>query len=108
MSRLCSKQGLRSQRRGIKMLFRGLLAAVLFSSYVFAGGASVPDWVRQAAQEKVDVPEDAKAVVLLDDEEIAVRESGETVTHYRRVVKILRPQGRDYAIPIVGIDHEQK
>ena len=89
------------------MLFRGLLAAALFSSYMF-GGVSVPDWVRQAAQERVDVPADSKAVVLLDNEEIAVRENGETVTHYRRVVKILRPQGRDYAIPFVGIDREQK
>jgi len=90
------------------MLLRGLLATVLFSSYVFAGGVSVPDWVKQAAVEKVDVAADAKAVVLLDHEEIAVRENGETVTHYRRVVKILRPQGRDYAIPFVGIDREQK
>jgi hypothetical protein len=90
------------------MLFRGLLATVLFSSYVFAGGVSVPDWVRQAAQEKVDVPADAKAVVLLDDEAVTVRENGEMTNHYRRVVKILRPQGRDYAIPAVRIDHEQK
>jgi hypothetical protein len=89
------------------MLWRGLFATIVLSSSMFAG-VSIPDWVRQAAQEKVDVPADAKAVVLLDHEEIAVRENGETVTRYRRVVKILRPQGRDYAIPIVGIDHEQK
>src|SRR5215510_12322207 len=98
MNRLCSRQLPRLRRRGTKMLRRGLCATVLLCSYVFAG-VSVPDWVKQAAQEKVDVPADAKAVVLLDNEEIAVRENGETVTHYRRVVKILRPQGRDYAIP---------
>ena len=90
------------------MLLRRLLAVLVLSSSCLFAGVSVPDWVKQAAQEKVDVPADAKAVVLLDDEQIAVRENGETVTHYRRAVKILRPQGRDYAIPFVGIDHEQK
>src|SRR5205823_12159197 len=106
-SRSCSSQQLPSRRRGTEMLLRGILATILLSPYVFAG-VSVPDWVKQAAKEKVDVPADSKAVVLLDNEEIAVRENGETITHYRRVVKILRPQGRDYAIPFVGIDHEQK
>ena len=76
------------------MLFRGLLATVLLSSSCVFAGVSIPDWVRQAAQEKVDVPADAKAVVLLNDQAVTVRENGETINHYRRVVKILRPQGR--------------
>src|SRR5215468_9507588 len=78
------------------MLRRGLLATVLLCSYVFAG-VSVPDWVKQAAQEKVDVPADAKAVVLLDDQALTVRDNGEIVLRHRRVVKLLRPQGRAYA-----------
>jgi transglutaminase-like putative cysteine protease len=78
------------------MLRRGLCATVLLCSYVFAG-VSVPDWVKQAAQEKVDVPADAKAVVLLDDQALTVRDNGEIVLRHRRVIKLLRPQGRDYA-----------
>jgi hypothetical protein len=90
------------------MLFRGLLATVLFSSYVFAGGVSVPDWVRQAAQEKVDVPADAKAVVLLDDQALTVRDNGEIVLRHRRVIKLLRPQGREYGTISVGFRSDRK
>ncbi len=90
------------------MLRRPLCTVLLFSSCAFAGGVSIPDWVRQAAQEKIDVPATAQAVVLLDDESISVHDSGETFTKYRRVVKILRPQGRDHAIVGAGFDREKK
>lgn len=61
-------------------------------------GSVVPDWVRQAAAANLPTYEpDTNAVVLLEDVGISVIGSGEYSEHYRRVVKILRPEGRDEA-----------
>ena len=64
----------------------------------------VPDWVLQAATAAPLKPEwrDAKAVYLLEDTLITVQPDGHVVHRYRAVVKILRPQGRDYAIPVAS------
>ena len=78
------------------MLLRGFFVTLVLSSSMVAG-VSIPDWVKQAAQEKVDVPADAKAVVLLDNQALTVHDNGEIVLLHRRAVKILRPQGRAYA-----------
>ncbi len=60
------------------------------------GAVSVPDWVHQAASQTIpSYPPDTNAVVLLVDEIDTVTGSGEYVEHYRRVVKILRPDGRN-------------
>jgi hypothetical protein len=57
--------------------------------------ANIPDWVRQAAAQTLpDYDPETNAVVLLDDITYTVTASGEYTEHYRRVVKILRPEGR--------------
>ena len=58
----------------------------------------VPDWVVQAAAVKVPYyPPNTGAVVLLDDRLVSVGPDGRATERQRRVVKILRPQGRQYA-----------
>ena len=73
------------------------------------GSQPVPDWVKTAAQEKL--PEfhgNPKAVVLLEQTTYTVDAKGQAVQHVRRVVKILRPQGRDYGYPYVSYDKDSK
>jgi hypothetical protein len=75
----------------------------------FGSSQQVPDWVTAAAQAKL--PEfrgNPKAVVLLDETTYTVDAKGQAVEHVRRVVKILRPQGRDYGYPAVWYDKDSK
>ncbi len=95
-------------------------AILLAGAMVLGGGASarggnlfgaqpVPDWVKTAAQEKL--PEfrgNPKAVVLLEETTYTVDQKGQAVEHVRRVVKILRPQGREYGYPAVTYDKDSK
>ncbi len=75
----------------------------------FAKQDSVPDWVSAAAAQKLpDYPADTNAVVLLDDTTYTVAPNGQATEHYRHVVKILRPQGRDDAIVAVPFDKDTK
>jgi hypothetical protein len=70
---------------------------------------SVPDWVRTAAEQKIpDYPPETNAVVLLEDTTYTVTPDGNAVEHYRRVVKILRPQGREEGIVYVPFDKDAK
>lgn len=70
---------------------------------------SVPDWVRAAAAQTIPAyPADTNAVVLLDDTTYTVAPDGRAVEHCRRVVKILRPQGRDEGIIHVNFDKDTK
>ncbi len=70
---------------------------------------SVPDWVKTAAQQPLPaLPQSTKAVVLLDDETYTVDAKGQAVLHEREVIKILRPQGRDYAYPVVWYGKDSK
>jgi hypothetical protein len=56
----------------------------------------VPDWVRQvAAKSPGTYPADTKAVVLLNDATANVTAPGEMEFSLRRVVRVLRPEGRD-------------
>ena len=74
-----------------------------------AASSSVPDWVKAAAQvEMPHYPESTKAVVLLDETTYTVGPDGRATEHVRRVTKILRPQGREDAIPVVWYDKDQK
>jgi len=60
--------------------------------------AAVPEWVRSAASGSLPKYEpDTNAVVLLDEVTYTVTDSDDYVEHYRRAVKILRPDGRDEA-----------
>jgi transglutaminase-like putative cysteine protease len=75
------------------LLFLLLIAGQLILPAARAGGG-VPDWVRAAAAEKLPTyPADTKAVQLLDDSQIVVKENGEVDEHYRSVFRILRPEG---------------
>ena len=86
-----------------------VLALVAICIPADASNATVPDWVRAAAQQEVPhYPEATKAVVLLEETTYTVAPNGQAVEHVRRVVKILRPQGRDEAIPAVYFDKDSK
>ena len=71
--------------------------------------ASTPDWVRVAAASTLPAytPE-TNAVVLLDDVNVRVLSPTEYLEHYRRVVKILRPEGRDEADLLVYLEGKEK
>jgi hypothetical protein len=80
----------------------------LSPTFAFASN-NVPDWVRTAAQQPIPtLPETTKAVVLLDDETYTVDAKGQAVLHEREVIKILRPQGREYGYPAVWFDKDSK
>ena len=83
-----------------------LLVTLLGSVSAFAG---TPDWLRNLAQQpQKKYPDDANAVVLLDEGETTVRDNGEIVTHGRMVYRILRPEGRAYAEFELPFDSETK
>lgn len=70
---------------------------------------NVPDWLTAAAAQKLPAyPPETNAVVLLDDTTYTVAPNGQATEHYRRVVKILRPQGRDEALVFVPFDKDTK
>ena len=70
---------------------------------------SVPDWVKAAAAQIVPTysPE-TNAVVLLDQTTYSVAPDGTATEHYRHVLKILRPQGREDATVVVPFDKDTK
>ena len=83
--------------------FLPLAAAPLYA----ANG--VPDWVRTAAHQTLpDFPETTKAIVLLDERTYTVAPDGSAIEHVRHVVKIVRPQGREYGYPSVWFDKDSK
>jgi transglutaminase-like putative cysteine protease len=90
----------------------GAVCAALLLGFTLPAHAktdSVPDWVRSAAAQTIPpYPADTNAVVLLDDTTYRVDPDGRAVEHCRRVVKILRPQGRDEGIIHVNFDKDTK
>jgi hypothetical protein len=83
-----------------------LLLAMLLPA---SAGAGVPDWLRGAAQQSAKTyADDVNAVVLLHETETTVKDSGETITRERRVIKVLRPDGRDAAFQGVPFDEETR
>jgi hypothetical protein len=103
----------RSLSSGTRYL-ASVVLAILSATPMFAGGsifgpAPVPDWVKAAAAQKLPAfPGRPKAVMLLDETTYTVGTDGRAVEHVRRVVKILRPQGRDYGYPAVWFDKDSK
>ncbi|MGA8072085.1 MAG: DUF3857 and transglutaminase domain-containing protein [Candidatus Acidiferrales bacterium] len=95
--------------RGISPLTLGALILIAFAA-ARLGADSVPDWVSVAARESMPpLPKDPVAVILLDEQITTVRDSGEIDSLYRRVCKILRPEGRDhYGHVIVEFDKDTK
>src|SRR6202041_1987969 len=73
------------------------------------GSDHVPDWVKAATSVTLPhYPESTRAIVLLDETTYTVDAKGQAVEHVRRVVKILRPQGRDFAYPVVPYNKDSR
>jgi hypothetical protein len=69
----------------------------------------VPDWLHNAAQQTTKTyADDVNAVILLSETETTVKDNGETISRERRVIKVLRPSGRDAAYQAVPFDEETK
>ncbi|MGH9684114.1 MAG: DUF3857 domain-containing protein [Candidatus Acidiferrales bacterium] len=71
---------------------------------------NAPDWLRTAAQEKLPAYQnDPVAVVLLDDEQVVVKDDGEVEVRIRRAYKLLRPESRKrYSYASAYCDNETK
>ena len=86
--------------------------AVLVASLALAASSyarvNIPPWVRQALLTEVPVEKDADAIVVLDDTAVNVLPDGSLATRYRRVVKILNNDGREYGVAHAWIDHDTK
>lgn len=79
----------------------------LFSAAMAVGGT--PDWFRKAASQPVPkCPDDTSTVIMLDEQLTSVDHEGEIKTLYRRVYKILRPEGRKYGTFAVYFDQETR
>jgi hypothetical protein len=71
--------------------------------------AGVPDWLRVLAQQPPKTyANDVNAVILLSESETTVKDNGETITRERRVIRVLRPEGRETAFQAVPFDEETK
>src|SRR5579863_10029931 len=71
--------------------------------------AGVPDWIRsQAGQPLPKFSDDPNAVILMEEQSTSVDHEGEIKTVYRRVYKILRPEGRKYGQVPVYFDQETR
>ena len=69
----------------------------------------VPDWVRAAAAQKTpDLPKDTDAVFLLEETTYSIAPDGTRVDHVRKVVRVLRPQGRKYGQMFAGFNAGSK
>jgi len=90
--------------------FAGAFLLALASSSPCLGGDTAPDWMRVAAQDKLpEYPKDTVAVVLLDDQQVSVKDNGDIEVRRRYACKILRTEARkDYGYALVRFDNETK
>src|SRR5579871_3482298 len=92
-----------------KRLLRCGLTVLLLGATPLWAGVSAPDWVHQAASQTLpSYSSDTDAVVLLDSSEETITSATEYVEHYRRVVKILRPEGREQGNFDIYLGHQHK
>ena len=89
--------------------------AVVFAALATAGAhagdtaVTLPDWMRDAVAQKLPAyPTDTQAVIVWSDETDTVTAPDEHLEHYRRVVKILRPEGRNWGDLFVDIGKDEK
>ncbi|MGC2398920.1 MAG: DUF3857 domain-containing transglutaminase family protein, partial [Acidobacteriaceae bacterium] len=92
-----------------------LLCLMALTTPAAFAGNSVPDWVIQSAQSAQSAPGAApfypantQALVLLDDRLVTVGPDGRDTERFRRVLKILRPQGREYAKIVAHYSKDEK
>lgn len=96
----------RAAARNTGIIFLGTL---LFGVATAFAGVNVPDWVRQAAtQPLASYPADTQAVVLLDQTDYTILNSGDYIEHSRNVIRVLRPTGRDERYLGVGLERNDK
>jgi hypothetical protein len=75
-----------------------LLALTLLGFSSPASATDVPEWLRNLArQPQKTYADDVNAVILLDDNVTIVKDNGDLVRRGRRVLRILRPEGRERA-----------
>ena len=85
------------------------LPACASGASVFGSKDAVPDWVKAAVSQPAKIyPPETPAVVLLDETTLTVGSDGKAVEHRRRVVKILRPQGRDEGRVYLPFDKDRQ
>src|SRR5579872_4497683 len=97
---------LRRGRRAAGSRFGGLVLGVLLAA---SASAATPDWLRLAAQAPLPkYPDDTKAVVLYTEQVTTVTGTGDIQTEYRKAIKILRPEGREFGIVAVPFDKETR
>lgn len=88
---------------------RALALVCSLAACVPAASAAAPDWVRALARASLPAyPAETRAVVLLKEETVVVRENGDVQTVHRRAVKILRPQGESEGAVVVFFDNDTK
>ena len=78
---------------------------------VFAAGAhaAVPEWVHQAAEKPLGTLDpEIKAVVLLDEVKYTIPGGEDILERYRRVVRIVRKEGREEGELSVWTGHQGK
>lgn len=91
------------------LLLSALAAAALATPLHASSKDQVPDWVRTAAAQTLPAyPPRTNAVVLLDDHAYTIAADGTKVEHVRRIVKILRPQGRKYGALFATFSNAEK
>jgi hypothetical protein len=90
-----------------RVLFLIVLACVLHRSALAA--VNIPDWVRQAASQPLETyPPETNVAILLDQTDYTIISPGEFIEHSRSVVKILRPEGRDWRHLGIGLSGKDK
>jgi len=90
------------------MLAAGSAVACLAPPILAADSA--PDWLRAAAQEKLpEYDKETIAVILLDETQTTVRDSGEIDVLHRGAIKLLRPEAkREFGGIAVPFDKDEK
>jgi len=98
-----------SARRARAALALPLFGLLVFTPRALLAANALPDWVVQSAKSALPIyPAHASAVVLLDDRLITVGNDGRATERLRRVLKILRPQGRDDAKILASYSKDEK
>ena len=97
-------------RHGLVMaIVAASVAATLLAPQAVAKSDQAPDWVHTAAAAPLPkLPDDTRAVVLLDETRLVVQPGGHASEHHRRIVKILRPRGREDAAVFLPFSDGEK